>query len=83
MCIRDRANDDAMAAYNAKNNEVAGAKFLEVNNLLGAAGSDEKLYKYYAAIAYNQAKKYDIASNLYSELINEGSTCLLYTSRCV
>lgn len=69
-----KANDDAMAAYNAKNNEVAGAKFLEVNNLLGAAGSDEKLYKYYAAIAYNQAKKYDIASNLYSELINEGYT---------
>ena len=69
-----KANDEAMAAYNAKNHELAGAKFLEVNNLLNAAGSDEKLYKYYAAIAYNQAKKYDEASNIYSELIKEGYT---------
>ena len=28
-----KANEEAMAAYNAKNHEVAGKKFLEVNNL--------------------------------------------------
>lgn len=69
-----KANDEAMAAYNAKNNEVAGAKFLEVNNLLGAAGSDEKLYKYYAAVAYAQGKKNVEAAKVYSELIKEGYT---------
>ncbi len=70
--LLNKANDDAMAAYNAKNHELAGAKFLEVYNLLNAAGKDEMLYKYYAAIAYNQGKKYDEASKIYSELINDG-----------
>lgn len=69
-----KANDEAMAAYNAKNNELAGAKFLEINNLFGAAGSEEKLYKYYAAIAYGQAQKNDVAAKIYTELINEGYT---------
>lgn len=69
-----KANDEAMAAYNAKNHELAGAKFLEVNNLFAAAGSDEKIYKYYAAISYNQAKNYNESSKLYLELINDGYT---------
>lgn len=69
-----KANDEAMAAYNGKNHEVAGDKFIEVNNLLGAAGSDEKVYKYYAAIAYSQANKLDKAGQLFKELINEGYT---------
>lgn len=69
-----KANEEAMAAYNAKNHEVAGNKFLEVNNLLAAAGSDEKLYKYYAAIAFAQGKKNVEAAKVYSELINEGYT---------
>ena len=46
-----------MAAYNAKNHELAGKKFLEVNNLLAAAGSEDKLYKYYAGVSYAQRSK--------------------------
>lgn len=69
-----KANDEAMAAYNAKNYEVAANKFLEVNNLFAAAGNDEKLYKYYAAVAYAQGSKSAEAAKVYSELINEGYT---------
>ena len=52
-----KANEEAMAAYNAKNHELAGKKFLEVNNLLAAAGSEDKLYKYYAGVSYAPAQK--------------------------
>ena len=69
-----KANEEAMTAYNAKNYEVAANKFLEVNNLYGAAGSDDKIYKYYAAVAYAQGNKSVEAAKLYSELINEGYT---------
>lgn len=72
--LLQKANDEAMAAYNAKNHELAGKKFLEVNNLFAAAGSDEKLYKYYAAVSYAQGQKNAEAAKLYSELINEGYT---------
>lgn len=72
--LLSKTNEEAMAAYNAKNNELAADKFLEINNLLGAVGSDEKIYKYYAAITYSQAQKIDIAAKLFTELINEGYT---------
>ena len=69
-----KANEEAMAAYNAKNHEVAGQKFLEVNNLLAAAGSEDKLYKYYAGVSYAQGQKNVEAAKVYKELINEGYT---------
>lgn len=69
-----KANDEAMAAYNGKNHQLAGDKFMEVNNLLAAAGSDEKVYKYYAAIAYSQANNLEKAGQIFKELINEGYT---------
>ena len=69
-----KANEEAMAAYNAKNHELAGKKFLEVNNLLAAAGSEDKLYKYYAGVSYAQGQKNVEAAKVYKELINEGYT---------
>ena len=69
-----KANEEAMAAYNAKNHELAGQKFLEVNNLLAAAGSEDKLYKYYAGVSYAQGQKNVEAAKIYKELINEGYT---------
>lgn len=72
--LLNKTNEEAMAAYNAKNNEVAASKFLEIHNLLSAVGSEDKTYKYYAAVTYYQAQKTDIAAQLYSELINEGYT---------
>lgn len=72
--ILQASNDEAMKAYNSKNYAVAGDKFLEVYNLLKAAGQDEMLYKYYAATSYAAGKKYPEAVKVYSELINDGYT---------
>ncbi len=69
-----KANEEAMAAYNAKNHEVAGKKFLEVYNLLAAAGSEDKMYKYYAGVSFAQGQKNTEAARVYNELINEGYT---------
>lgn len=69
-----KANEGAMAAYNAKNYEVSAEKFLEVNNLFAAAGSEEKTYKYYAAVSYSQANQAEKAGQVFSELIHEGYT---------
>lgn len=49
------ANAEATKAYNAKNFDVAGAKFTETYYLLKAAGQDNKTYLYYAGAAYAQS----------------------------
>ena len=72
--IINKINDETMKAYNAKSYAQAGKGFLEIYNLLKAAGSDDKLYKYYSALAYAQGNVSDESSKLFSELINEGYT---------
>ena len=72
--ILNKINDETMKAYNAKNFSQAGKGFLEIYNLLKAAGSEDKLYKYYAALAFAQGNLVDDSSKLFSELINEGYT---------
>jgi tetratricopeptide (TPR) repeat protein len=63
------ANAEATKAYNAKNFDVAGAKFTETYYLLKAAGQDNKTYLYYAGAAYaqsanNKAKAIEILDSL-------------------
>lgn len=72
--ILKKSNDDAMAAYNAKNYVVAGDKFLEVYNLLKAAGNDNLQLLYYSGINYNLAKKYENAIFVYNQLLKNGYT---------
>lgn len=72
--ILNKINDETMKAYNAKNYAHAGKGFLEIYNLLKAAGGEDKLYKYYSALAYAQGNIPDEASKLFSELIAEGYT---------
>lgn len=64
----------ALDAFNSKNFVVAAPKFQEVYNLLKAAGQDNKLYLYYAALSYAQTDKKSEAINLYNELIEAGFT---------
>lgn len=72
--IINKINDETMKAYNAKNYSQAGKGFLEIYNLLKAAGSEDKLYKYYSALAYAQGNIVDESTKLFSELIAEGYT---------
>lgn len=72
--ILNKINDETMKAYNAKNYAPAGKGFLEIYNLLKAAGSEDKLYKYYSALAYAQGNLVDESSKLFSELIADGYT---------
>lgn len=68
------AGDEAYKAYQAKNYERAAGKYNEVYNLLKAIGTDDKLYKYYAAVAYTQASKKSEAIKIYQELIEQNYT---------
>lgn len=70
----EAANKAAIEAYNAKNYKVAGPKFLEVYNLLKAAGQDNKQYLYYAGINYALAEDKQQAAAVYTDLINSGYT---------
>ncbi len=72
--ILQKANEEAMNAYNAKNYTVSGEKFLLVYNLLKAAGNDDKTFKYYSAISYALGQKNPEAIKVFSELIDEGYT---------
>lgn len=66
------ANEEAMKAYDGKNYGVAGEKFMTVYNLLKAAGTDDKTFKYYSAISYALGKKNTEAINVFNQLIEEG-----------
>ena len=72
--ILNKINDETMKAYNAKSYAQAGKGFLEIYNLLKAAGSEDKQYKYYSALAFAQGNMIDESSKLFSELIAEGYT---------
>ena len=68
------ASKVAMDAYNNKNYTVSGPKFNEVYNLLKAAGTDDKMYKYYSGITYALGKDYPNAIEAYKYLIDSGYT---------
>lgn len=68
------ANKAAMAAYEAKNYDVAGPKFREVYDLLKAVGQDNKQYLYYSAITYAMSNDKAKAIETYNDLINSGYT---------
>lgn len=72
--ISEAANKTAADAFNSKNYAVAAPKFQEVYNLLKAAGQDNKLYLYYAALSYAQTDKKAEAIQIYNDLINSGYT---------
>ena len=70
----ESANNAAVTAYNAKNYTTAAPKFVEVYNLLKAAGQDNKKYLYYGAINYALGDKKEEASKIYLDLIDSGYT---------
>lgn len=72
--ISEAANKAAADAFNAKNYAAAAPKFQEVYNLLKAAGQDNKLYLYYAALSYAQTDKKAEAIEIYNQLIESGYT---------
>ena len=68
------ANKEAMDAYNAKEYAKAAPKFVEVYNLLKAAGQDNQQYLYYSAITYALANDKPNAIKSYAYLIDSGYT---------
>ncbi|WP_128331201.1 tetratricopeptide repeat protein [Apibacter sp. HY039] len=60
--------------YNSKDFEKSAEDFLESHYLTKAAGVDDDVYKYYAAVSYHAANNSAKALELYKELINEGYT---------
>lgn len=72
--ISEAANKAAADAFNSKNYAAAAPKFQEVYNLLKAAGQDNKLYLYYAALSYAQTDKKAEAIKIYNDLIDSGYT---------
>lgn len=71
---RQTIANQATEEYNAKNYAGSGDDFLEAHYLNKAAGSDDEIYMYYAAISYHAAKNNAKALELYKELINTGYT---------
>ncbi|MDR1877911.1 MAG: tetratricopeptide repeat protein [Flavobacteriaceae bacterium] len=71
---RQEVSNKATTEYNAKNYANAADNFLEAHYLTKAAGSDDSVFKYYAAVAYHAANNNEKALELYKELINEGYT---------
>lgn len=66
--------DAAYNAYQNKDYNKAASKYLETYNLLKAIGTDNKLYKYYAAVNFALGNKKTEAINIYNDLINDGYT---------
>lgn len=59
-------------AYNKKDYLTAGNKFFQTYQLQKAQGDANEDYLYYAAVAYQQLKKFDKAAELYDQLIKDG-----------
>ena len=55
--LLQKVSGEAQKEYDAKNYAVAAEKFLQVNDLLKAAGQPDDIYKYYAAISYALGNK--------------------------
>ena len=55
--LLQKVSGEAQKEYDAKNYPVAAEKFLQVNDLLKAAGQPDDIYKYYAAISYALGNK--------------------------
>lgn len=66
--------DAAYSAYQSKDYNKAASKYLETYNLLKAIGTDNKLYKYYAAVNFALGNKKTEAINIYNDLISYGYT---------
>lgn len=72
--ILQQTSKEAMDAYTAKEYAKAAPKFIEVYNLLKAAGQDNKQYLYYSAITYALANDKDNAIKSYANLLDSGYT---------
>ncbi|NAW50800.1 tetratricopeptide repeat protein [Elizabethkingia argentiflava] len=70
----NEVSTEAQKEYDAKNYASAAEKFLQVNDLLSAAGQPDNTYKYYAGISYALANKKAEAIALYKDLIDSGYT---------
>lgn len=68
------ANTAALEANNKENFDVAGPKFLEVYNLLKAAGQDNKQYLYFSAITYARSSDKAKGIEIFKQLIDSGYT---------
>ncbi len=68
------ANKQALDANQAENFDLAGPKFLEVYNLLKAAGQENKQYLYFAALTYARSKDKPQGIEIYKTLIDSGYT---------
>lgn len=68
------AGDEAYKAYQSKNFEKAAKKYEEVYHLQKAMGSEDKIYRYNAALAYAQAGKRAEAIEIYQDLIAQNYT---------
>lgn len=69
-----KANQDAVDAYNAKNYDKAGDKFKETYYLLKVGGQNNGQFLYNAALSYAYAKKNDKALEIMQQLVNSGYT---------
>lgn len=72
--LLQKVSGEAQKEYDAKNYPVAAEKFLQVNDLLKAAGQPDDIYKYYAAISYALGNNKSESIALYQDLINSGYT---------
>jgi tetratricopeptide (TPR) repeat protein len=70
----EAANKAALDYYNNKKYSESGPKFLEVYNLLNAAGQDNKKYLYYAGLTFALADKKKEAIEVYKTLIDSNYT---------
>ncbi|MDR3271900.1 MAG: hypothetical protein LBT29_00245 [Flavobacteriaceae bacterium] len=71
---RQEVAKKAADEYVSKQFASAGNDFLEAYYLFKAAGGNDDIYKYYAAVSYNNDEQNDKALELYKELINDGYT---------
>lgn len=72
--LANKELNEANAALDARNFEVAGQKFLNVYNLVEALGTKEEIYKYQAAISYYNGNKLEKALEIIKELAKKDFT---------
>ncbi|WP_312922743.1 tetratricopeptide repeat protein [Empedobacter brevis] len=72
--LANKELDAANKAMDAKQFTEAGAKFLNVYNLVEALGTKEDIYKYQAAICFYNANDYDKSLAILKDLAAKGFT---------